>query len=240
MRWVLIFRRSFPAPQTSNEAQIQAWSSYWTSPATNLVLATLPLIGPRQPLAWVCRLTGYAGCAWRRADNRCVGRPASCMVKGLIRALRPPPVSKNVLVFVGPAAAGACTPPPHLGKPWGPGIFCAAASATYLLNDSVDGRIGPGPSGQAQSPDASGEVPIPLAMAPGWCWDWILGGGLCVGLVEAGAGGWASMWSSPRPISLYFKRVPLSLSWPLWPRARLAGHCRAWPPMCPSPPGSWP
>jgi decaprenyl-phosphate phosphoribosyltransferase len=132
------------------------------------------------------------------------------MVKGLIRALRPRQWSKNVLVFVAPAAAGALHHRPAIWEALGAfGIFCAAASATYLLNDSVDvesDRVHPV---KRNRPIASGEVPIPLA----------IGTGLVLGIGSLVAAYALASWKLVLVVglyvvittaySLYFKRVPV-------------------------------
>ena len=60
-------------------------------------------------------------------------------VRDWLRVARPKQWTKNVLVFVAPGAAGVLT---HLGPALHAlgafGIFCAAASATYFVNDTVD------------------------------------------------------------------------------------------------------
>ncbi len=56
-----------------------------------------------------------------------------------LRVARPKQWAKNVLVFVAPGAAGVLTHAgPALHALGAFGIFCAAASATYLVNDVVD------------------------------------------------------------------------------------------------------
>ncbi len=61
------------------------------------------------------------------------------MVRDWLQLARPKQWAKNVLVFVAPGAAGVLTHAgPALHALGAFGIFCAAASATYLVNDSVD------------------------------------------------------------------------------------------------------
>ena len=60
-------------------------------------------------------------------------------VRDWLRAVRPKQWTKNVLVFVAPGAAGVLTHAgPALHALGAFGVFCAAASATYLVNDVVD------------------------------------------------------------------------------------------------------
>jgi len=113
----LIFAGSFPAPLDLNEAQIQR--GHRLGPLQhNLVLATLPLIWPPSAARFWC--VGMSGVRLLRVGDvrmTCVGRPASCMVKGLIRALRPRQWSKNVLVFCGSGRGGGlASPPRHSGN----------------------------------------------------------------------------------------------------------------------------
>jgi decaprenyl-phosphate phosphoribosyltransferase len=113
------------------------------------------------------------------------------VLNSLVRALRPRQWSKNLLVFVAPAAAGAFHHRGTILDSLGAfGIFCAAASSTYLLNDSMDAdsdRLHPV---KQNRPIASGDLAIPVAISAGV----ILG----VGSVVVTAA-----------YSLYFKRVPV-------------------------------
>jgi decaprenyl-phosphate phosphoribosyltransferase len=128
----------------------------------------------------------------------------------LIRALRPRQWSKNLLVFVAPAAAGGFHHHQDVLRALGAfGIFCAAASSTYLLNDSLDvdsDRLHPVKS---QRPIASGEVAVPLALVLGA----LLGvasialAGLLAGWRLALVVGLYALISAA--YSVYFKRVPV-------------------------------
>jgi decaprenyl-phosphate phosphoribosyltransferase len=67
------------------------------------------------------------------------GRTNGHELKSLLRALRPRQWTKNLLVFLAPAAAGDL----HHGAIALRtlaifGIFCAAASGSYLINDAID------------------------------------------------------------------------------------------------------
>ena len=60
-------------------------------------------------------------------------------VRDWLRGVRPKQWTKNILVFVAPGAAGVLTHAgPALHALGAFGVFCAAASATYLVNDVVD------------------------------------------------------------------------------------------------------
>lgn len=85
---------------------------------------------------------------------------------GIVRELRPKQWIKNVLVFAAPVAAGLFdnrnTDLHALGAF---GCFCAAASATYLLNDAMDiesDRLHPV---KKSRPIAAGIVPVGAAYA---------------------------------------------------------------------------
>src|SRR5690606_10829322 len=61
------------------------------------------------------------------------------LVVGVVRSLRPKQWAKNVLVFAAPVAAGMIDDrSTFLHTLAAFACFCAAASATYLLNDAVD------------------------------------------------------------------------------------------------------
>ncbi len=84
----------------------------------------------------------------------------------LITALRPRQWTKNLLVFVAPAAAGILSQRLSflhaLGAFW---IMCAAASGTYLLNDAMDAEADRRHPVKVHRPIASGAVSEPLAIA---------------------------------------------------------------------------
>jgi decaprenyl-phosphate phosphoribosyltransferase len=132
------------------------------------------------------------------------------MLTSLFRALRPRQWTKNVLVFVAPAAAGAFHHRHTILEALAAfGIFCAAASSIYLLNDTVDAdsdRLHPV---KRHRPIASGALPVPLALSVGL----VLGLGAIVAA-------WAlAGWKLALVIALYavinaaystyFKRVPV-------------------------------
>jgi decaprenyl-phosphate phosphoribosyltransferase len=132
------------------------------------------------------------------------------MLTSLFRALRPRQWTKNVLVFVAPAAAGAFHYRGTFLEALGAfGIFCAAASSIYLLNDTIDvdaDRLHPV---KRHRPIASGALPVPLALSVG----------LVLGLGAIGAAWALAGWKLALVIALYavinaaysafFKRVPV-------------------------------
>jgi decaprenyl-phosphate phosphoribosyltransferase len=86
-------------------------------------------------------------------------------VLGVVRALRPRQWTKNVLVFVAPAAAGVLVHPFQLGRTvaafW---IMCATASGVYLVNDTIDAEADRLHPEKCRRPVAAGVVPPRLAL----------------------------------------------------------------------------
>ena len=92
-----------------------------------------------------------------------IRRPPSLAV-GLVRSLRPKQWVKNVLVFAAPLAAGVIDErSPLLHTIAAFACFCAAASATYLLNDATDVEADRRHPTKRNRPIAAGIVPVPLA-----------------------------------------------------------------------------
>ena len=101
----------------------------------------------------------------------------------LLREARPRQWVKNVLVFVAPVAAGNLF---HHGV-LGPTLvafaaFCLAASGTYFLNDAKDVAVDRAHPKKRLRPIASGEVPVPFAIALGIV---LLIGGITLGFLGA-------------------------------------------------------
>ena len=85
---------------------------------------------------------------------------------GMVRTARPKQWSKNILVFVAPGAAGVIGhPDPALRALAVFGIFCAAASGTYFVNDTVDAEADRSHPAKAGRPIASGQVGATSAVA---------------------------------------------------------------------------
>jgi decaprenyl-phosphate phosphoribosyltransferase len=83
---------------------------------------------------------------------------------GVLRSLRPKQWVKNVLVFAAPVAAGMIDDRSTLLHTVAAfGCFCAAASATYLLNDAVDVEADRRHPVKRHRPIASGSVPVSVA-----------------------------------------------------------------------------
>jgi len=83
---------------------------------------------------------------------------------GVIRALRPKQWIKNVLVFAAPAAAGVLDQGDMLGRTLLAFVcFCAASSATYLINDAMDVDSDRRHPVKRTRPIAAGIVPVNLA-----------------------------------------------------------------------------
>jgi decaprenyl-phosphate phosphoribosyltransferase len=88
------------------------------------------------------------------------------LVVGVIRSLRPKQWVKNVLVFAAPVAAGMIDERSTLLHTLAAfACFCAAASATYLLNDAVDVEADRRHPVKRHRPIAAGSVPVGLAFA---------------------------------------------------------------------------
>jgi decaprenyl-phosphate phosphoribosyltransferase len=84
---------------------------------------------------------------------------------GLVRAVRPRQWLKNVLVLAAPLAAGKIFDADVMG-PTGLALvlFCLAASAVYLINDSIDVHEDRRHPRKRFRPIAAGIVPRPLAV----------------------------------------------------------------------------
>ncbi len=86
-------------------------------------------------------------------------------IAALVRAMRPWQWSKNVLVFVAPGAAGALVHSHTALQALGAfGVFCAAASATYLVNDSIDVELDRSHPTKRHRPIASGDLRLVVAL----------------------------------------------------------------------------
>lgn len=134
-----------------------------------------------------------------QAVPRARTRPAD-----LFRLVRPTQWTKNVLVFVAPGAAGSLVHGPLVLKELGAfAVFCAAASATYCLNDVVDAatdRIHPS---KRNRPVAAGQVSPGVAIATAVP--------LAAGAL---AGAWfLAGWRLAVVVGLY---VAVTLSYSLW------------------------
>jgi decaprenyl-phosphate phosphoribosyltransferase len=132
------------------------------------------------------------------------------VLASLAQAMRPRQWTKNLLVFIAPAAAGAFHHREAFLQSLGAfGIFCAAASSTYLLNDSVDVDSDRHHPVKRNRPIAAGAVAIPLAVAAG----------VALGLGSIGAAWALAGWKLALIVglyavisaayTLYFKRVPV-------------------------------
>ena len=87
------------------------------------------------------------------------------LVVGLVRAIRPKQWIKNILVFAAPVAAGIFDSRNTDMKALAAfGCFCAAASATYLLNDVTDVKRDRQHPVKRNRPIAAGIVPVPVAL----------------------------------------------------------------------------
>jgi len=83
---------------------------------------------------------------------------------GILRALRPKQWIKNILVFAAPAAAGLFDQGDIFFRTLVAFVcFCAASSATYLINDAMDIQSDRRHPTKRNRPIAAGIVPISLA-----------------------------------------------------------------------------
>ena len=87
------------------------------------------------------------------------------VAEGLLRAARPKQWMKNILVFAAPGAAGVL----FHGRPFLHAVaafvlFCAVASATYLLNDAMDAPADRQHPVKRHRPVAAGVVSVRLAL----------------------------------------------------------------------------
>lgn len=90
------------------------------------------------------------------------------LLRGLIRSLRPHQWVKNVLVFAAPVAAGVIDQPEIIRDTIVAFVaFCAAASGTYLLNDSSDVEADRRHPTKRNRPIAAGIVPVRVAVVLG-------------------------------------------------------------------------
>jgi len=86
----------------------------------------------------------------------------------LVRASRPRQWTKNLLVFVAPAAAGSFGHAASFGRAAAAfGIFCLVASGTYLINDTVDAEVDRHHPVKQHRPVASGELSSRRALTLG-------------------------------------------------------------------------
>jgi 4-hydroxybenzoate polyprenyltransferase len=91
-------------------------------------------------------------------------RPAGALA--LLEGMRPRQWTKNVFVFAGVVFAGRLFQPPALLISLGAfAVFCAAASAIYLLNDVRDRDADAHHPTKQYRPIASGRLPVGVALA---------------------------------------------------------------------------
>ena len=86
------------------------------------------------------------------------------LAAGIVRSLRPRQWAKNLLVFAAPVAASVIDERDALLRTIAAFVcFCAAASATYLLNDASDVEADRRHPTKRNRPIAAGIVPVGLA-----------------------------------------------------------------------------
>ncbi len=120
--------------------------------------------------------------------------PGPSFVAGLVRVSRPRQWIKNVLVLVGPAAAGVLL---HWTVLWHGvaafGIFCVAASGTYFFNDAIDAEADRAHPTKRLRPVALGVVPVATAL-------WI---GSALMLASVGLGALLAGWHLAVVMAVY-------------------------------------
>src|ERR1700683_2690759 len=102
------------------------------------------------------------------ASKRAQDPARSARVTPVLRAMRPLQWIKNLLIFVAPVATGVLVHRLRFLEALAAfGIFCAAASGTYLLNDTVDREADRRHPEKRHRPIANGTVSVPSAVAVG-------------------------------------------------------------------------
>jgi decaprenyl-phosphate phosphoribosyltransferase len=118
---------------------------------------------------------------------------ATKSVAAISRAARPRQWVKNVLVLAAPLTSADLGHPAVLAKVGGAFVaFCLAASAVYLVNDSVDVAEDREHPVKRHRPIAAGLVPVPVALAVA----------AVLLLVAVGVAAWTS-WSLVAVVAVY-------------------------------------
>ncbi|MFV0260757.1 MAG: decaprenyl-phosphate phosphoribosyltransferase [Acidimicrobiales bacterium] len=130
-------------------------------------------------------------------------RPGGRSAPAVIRALRPKQWAKNVLVYAAPGSAGLLTQArPLLLTTIAAGLFCAAASATDLINDARDVEADRRHPTKRFRPIAAGELSVGFA--------YLLAGVLGLGAV---VGGWLIDGQLALVLAAY---MALTVSYSIW------------------------
>lgn len=112
------------------------------------------------------------------SETSAVRSTSTSLLSGIVREVRPKQWVKNVLVFAAPAAAGVINQRTEMLHAIGAFVcFCAAASATYLVNDISDVESDRRHPTKRSRPIAAGIVPVPFAIL------------LAIALLVGGVGG---------------------------------------------------
>ncbi|MGA9377554.1 MAG: decaprenyl-phosphate phosphoribosyltransferase [Phormidium sp.] len=99
-----------------------------------------------------------------------------------LAALRPRQWTKNLVVFAAPLFAFSINLESFLGSLLAFGLFCAASSSFYLLNDIVDVESDRKHPVKCKRPIASGEVSVPVAITMAVI---LLGGAIIIGWMRS-------------------------------------------------------
>jgi decaprenyl-phosphate phosphoribosyltransferase len=132
------------------------------------------------------------------------GRRPRSRAGTLLVAARPRQWIKNLLVFAAPATAGALSRPAEVGRAGGAAVILILASAgVYLINDVVDAPADRAHPDKRSRPVASGELPVPAALAAG-----------SVALVLAF--GASAILAGPALLAIVASYATISISYSLW------------------------
>ncbi len=103
-------------------------------------------------------------------------------IAAYLKALRPRQWTKNLIVFAAPLFAFSINQQSLLGSLLALGLFCAASSSFYLLNDIADVEADRRHPVKCNRPIAAGLVKIPVAIAMAVI---LLGGALILGWLRS-------------------------------------------------------
>lgn len=132
------------------------------------------------------------------------GRPPRSLAAALLMAARPRQWIKNLLVFAAPALAGAMSRPAEIGRAGAAAAIMVVASAgVYLINDVVDAPADRVHPDKGSRPVASGELPVPAALAVG-------GAALMLALTAS------AILAGPALLAIVTAYAVISISYSLW------------------------
>lgn len=152
----------------------------------------------------VCGTTGAAGAELSRRPLEAPPSTADSTLGGLLSTARPRQWLKNMLVFAAPGTAGLLSDPGVVAVALAAfGVFCLAASGTYLLNDALGVEADRLHPAKSRRPVAAGTVDVGLAKVLGVL---LLGAGVSLALALAG-------WRLALVVGTYAALQPLYSVW---------------------------